>query len=94
MFQAGCRLAGFWESHFKRLDRTLNMLLASDALSGPIRADVLIAKRATLRDAKLLTEHEAELVAAYRKLSSKGRSAIREMAQWAVKAADDLPRPD
>lgn len=84
LFQAGNDYAAYWERQFKRVDRILTSLLASDGLSEGARAATVGRRFGTRRDASLLTEHEAALVEAYRALAPAGRATLRQVIGWAV----------
>lgn len=78
-WEAASREVRHWRSRCQALQAKLTNVLASDALTEDQRALVLSSRRATNRDAKLLAEDEAAVVAGYRALPAADRAAVRRI---------------
>lgn len=87
LFHTGCRYAEYWEKQFKRIDGILQGLLASDCLPDHLRTSAIRRRYGARRDARLLSESEADLIAQFRMLSAQQRHTVRTVVAWARRDA-------
>jgi hypothetical protein len=92
MFNAGHRLADFWQRRAHRLDRALRVALASDCVSDQHRAEivaVLVGSKKLRRDKKLLSEAEGQLIADYRRMDTDGKQMLRTLLSRIANSTSD-----
>ena len=85
LHHAGHRLADFHERRAARAEKIAQAALATDAISDELRAEILKGLHgSTRRDAKLLSERDAELLESYRLLGTEDRAVVRRYIGWAA----------
>jgi molybdenum-dependent DNA-binding transcriptional regulator ModE len=79
LHRATDRRLRYWESRARKAERTLKAALEADVLSDEQRLAILdgLYGKQQLRDSKVLTEFEADLIRDYRRMSSVSRTAVR-----------------
>ena len=82
--RAGDAYAAYHQRRAQQAERACAIALAADDLSDETRAAMLQARyTSTLRDAKLLTDAEATVLAHYRALPDGGRTVVNRLLEWA-----------
>lgn len=86
VWHAYCALTTFYEGRLKKLENQLRAALASDALDDDTREHIVRAVTGSRnRDANLLTQHEAEVIAWYRATDNDGRQMLRTLLRMVPK---------